>query len=169
MEFLRKTDEELLTLCRIDIYKATGRGGQKKNKTSNAVRVVLSHLSVYESQSRSKNDNVKKAVKKMRLAIATDDLDFLKNRCQLPQMPEEIAPYVNKPVVRINPKNRHYPIFVGYLMNSIIKNEGSWQQTGKDFGTSATQIRRFVEKDPGISRFVAELKDKQKKIIFASS
>ncbi|MBU2512499.1 peptide chain release factor-like protein [bacterium] len=169
LEFLRKTDEELLAFCRIDVYKATGHGGQKKNKTSNAIRLVLSHLSVYESKSRSKNENLKGAIKKMRFAIATDDSNFLQNRVQLPEAPEEITPYLNKSEIRINPKNEKFPIFLGYLMNSIIKNEGSWHKVGEDFGTSATQIRRFVEKTPGISRFVTQIKEKQKKIKLASS
>lgn len=163
LEFLRKSDEDLLKLCRVDIFKATGRGGQKKNKTANAVRLTLSHLTVYESKSRSKGENLKKALRKMRLAIAGDDHDFLKNRNRLPVTPVEIAPYLNKGEIRINPKNVHFPIVVGYLMNSFIRNKGSWQKVGLDFGTSTTQIRRFAEKNPDLYRLIHQLQEKMMK------
>ncbi|MBO5991465.1 MAG: hypothetical protein J6R00_07435, partial [Lentisphaeria bacterium] len=38
---LAMSDEELSAICKIEFFKATGNGGQKRNKTSSAVRVKL--------------------------------------------------------------------------------------------------------------------------------
>ncbi len=43
-EFVAKTDDELLKMVRIDVFKGTGKGGQKKNKTENAIRLTLDDL-----------------------------------------------------------------------------------------------------------------------------
>ena len=43
---LNMTDEELLKLCKVDFFKATGPGGQKKNKTESAVRITYVDQSI---------------------------------------------------------------------------------------------------------------------------
>jgi len=53
------TDERLLAQCEVDTYRASGPGGQKRNKTSSAVR--LRHpptgLIVIAEESRSQHEN----------------------------------------------------------------------------------------------------------------
>ncbi len=147
LEYLRKKDEELLRLARVDIFKATGKGGQKKNKTSNAVRLTLSYLSVTETSSRSKTENVSGAVKKLRTAIALDTEKAKENRGTFRSFPMEIHPYINCEIIRINPKNPVFPIFIGCLIDVFITCEGKWNAIGKKFGTTTSQIRKFVDKN----------------------
>ena len=65
------TDEQLLAQCSTDTYRASGPGGQKRNKTSSAVR--LRHgptgLIVIAEESRSQHENRARALRRMRRAI----------------------------------------------------------------------------------------------------
>ena len=65
-------DELLLAQCDIDTYRASGPGGQKRNKTESAVR--LRHrptgLSVIAEESRSQPENKARALRRLRKAMA---------------------------------------------------------------------------------------------------
>ena len=65
------TDEQLLAQCDVDTYRASGPGGQKRNKTSSAVR--LRHpptgLIVIAEESRSQHENKAKALRRLRRAL----------------------------------------------------------------------------------------------------
>jgi hypothetical protein len=61
-------DALLLTQCDIDTYRASGPGGQKRNKTSSAVRLrhTPTGLLVIAEESRSQHENKAKALKRLR-------------------------------------------------------------------------------------------------------
>ena len=65
------TEDQLLAQCEVDTYRASGPGGQKRNKTSSAVR--LRHpptgLMVIAEESRSQHENKAKALKRLRRAL----------------------------------------------------------------------------------------------------
>src|SRR5438128_4162477 len=65
------TDEQLLRQCAVDTYRASGPGGQKRNKTSSAVR--LRHpptgLIVIAEESRSQHENRARALRRLRQAL----------------------------------------------------------------------------------------------------
>src|ERR1043165_1339829 len=65
-------DEQLLAQCEVDTYRASGPGGQKRNKTSSAVRIrhLPSGLLVIAEESRSQHENRAKALKRLRQAFA---------------------------------------------------------------------------------------------------
>src|ERR1700674_5104258 len=80
------SDSQLLAQCEVDAYRASGPGGQKRNKTSSAVR--LRHpptgLIVIAEESRSQHENRARALRRMRQAL------YLKIRDDL--APEELTP-----------------------------------------------------------------------------
>src|SRR3954466_14357694 len=79
------TPDQLLAQCHVDTYRASGPGGQKRNKTSSAVR--LRHgptgLIIIAEESRSQHENKARALRRLRQAF------FLKNR--EPVTPEALA------------------------------------------------------------------------------
>src|SRR6266705_37349 len=77
------SDSQLLAQCAVDTYRASGPGGQKRNKTSSAVRIrhPPSGLIVIAEESRSQHENRAKALKRLRQAL------FLKLREPLPAEP----------------------------------------------------------------------------------
>lgn len=70
--WLTATDEQLLRDCEVDTYRASGPGGQKRNKTSSAVRLrhQPSGLIVIAEESRSQHENKARALRRLRQAIA---------------------------------------------------------------------------------------------------
>src|SRR4051794_27345124 len=83
-------DRQLLAQCEVDTYRASGPGGQKRNKTSSAVRIrhPPSGLIVIAEESRSQHENRAKALQRLRQAF------FLKLRTPLVAaelVPEAVA------------------------------------------------------------------------------
>src|SRR5262249_37701076 len=80
------SDAQLLAQCEVDTYRASGPGGQKRNKTSSAVRIrhPPSGLIVIAEESRSQHENRVRALRRLRQAF------FLKLREELQS--EALAP-----------------------------------------------------------------------------
>jgi hypothetical protein len=80
------SDAQLLAQCEVDAYRASGPGGQKRNKTSSAVRLrhPASGLIVIAEESRSQHENRARALRRLRQAL------FLRIREELP--PEARTP-----------------------------------------------------------------------------
>ncbi len=80
------TDAQLLAQCEVDTYRASGPGGQKRNKTSSAVRLrhPPSGLLVIAEESRSQHENRARALRRLR------QLFYLKLRREL--TPEQLTP-----------------------------------------------------------------------------
>ena len=74
------SDAQLLAQCEVDTYRASGPGGQKRNKTSSAVRLrhLPSGLIVIAEESRSQHENRARGLRRMRQAL------YLKIREELP-------------------------------------------------------------------------------------
>ncbi|HEY3117128.1 MAG TPA: peptide chain release factor-like protein [Chloroflexota bacterium] len=66
------SDQALLAQCEVDRYRASGPGGQKRNKTDSAVR--LRHgptgIIVIAEESRSQIENRARALRRLRKALA---------------------------------------------------------------------------------------------------
>jgi RF-1 domain len=65
-------DGKLLAECEVDTYRASGPGGQKRNKTESAVRLrhKPSGLSVIAEESRSQSENRGRALRRLRKELA---------------------------------------------------------------------------------------------------
>jgi hypothetical protein len=65
------SDAQLLAQCAVDTYRASGPGGQKRNKTSSAVRIrhLPSGLIVIAEESRSQHENRARALRRLRQAL----------------------------------------------------------------------------------------------------
>ena len=79
-QWTKLTDVQLLDQCAVDTYRASGPGGQKRNKTSSAVRLrhPPSGLMVIAEESRSQHENKARALRRLRQAL------YLKLRAEWP-------------------------------------------------------------------------------------
>lgn len=71
---LLASDDQLMAQCEIDRYRASGPGGQHRNKTESAVRMrhKPTGVSAIGEDSRSQAENRVHAVRRLREAIALD-------------------------------------------------------------------------------------------------
>ena len=70
--YLLASDDALIAQCEVDRYRASGPGGQHRNKTESAVRLrhKRSGVSAIGEDSRSQSENKLHAVRRLRSAIA---------------------------------------------------------------------------------------------------
>jgi len=71
-DYLVVGDDALIAQCEVDRYRASGPGGQHRNKTESAVRLrhKLTGVSAIGEDSRSQTENKMHAVRRLRAAIA---------------------------------------------------------------------------------------------------
>ena len=74
LDYLRATDDQLIAQSEVDRYRASGPGGQHRNKTESAVRLrhKPSGVTAIGEDSRSQAENKIHAVRRLRSAIALD-------------------------------------------------------------------------------------------------
>jgi hypothetical protein len=72
IDSLLASDNALIAQCEVDRYRASGPGGQHRNKTESAVRLRhrLSGVTAIGEDSRSQAENKVHAVRRLRAAIA---------------------------------------------------------------------------------------------------
>ncbi len=74
VDYLLASDDALIAQCEVDRYRASGPGGQHRNKTESAVRLRhrLTGVSAIGEDSRSQAENKLHAVRRLRAAIALE-------------------------------------------------------------------------------------------------
>lgn len=74
VDHLIVSDDALISQCEVDRYRASGPGGQHRNKTESAVRLrhKLTGVSAIGEDSRSQAENKMHAVRRLRSAIALE-------------------------------------------------------------------------------------------------
>ena len=140
--FLTSSDEELSSLCRITFTKATGPGGQKRNKTSSAVQIELPQLgiSVADCTERSQFRNRANALKKLRFQIA---MQFRKT----PTVPENMECSVNSPA---------YPLFAAKLLDILTAGSFDHRKAAEFCGISPTSMLKKLYRDPKLWQYFSQ-------------
>lgn len=157
-DYLKKSDADLLAECRVDTFRGSGRGGQKRNKTSNAVRLTLSYLSASASDSRSRTTNQQNALKRLRMAIALDAPPSPFRKMNRERVHSDCSRYISNHLIRLNPKNPDYLIFIGHLIDMIMWYRGDMSKVAEELDVSNSQIHRFIQKSGQLMEKVKALR-----------
>lgn len=152
------TDDQLLAQCEVDTYRASGPGGQKRNKTSSAVRLrhPPSGLLVIAEESRSQHENKAKALKRLRQAL------FIKLREPVPEGSfTEIEAAKNKQgrldVGRKDP--RFWPA-AGRVLDVLEQGAARVSDAANRLGISTGNLIGFLESDPKLWEEVNHLRQR---------
>lgn len=157
--WLRLDDEALLKASREERYKASGPGGQRRNKVETALRLhhEASGVSVHAHDSRSLEENRMHALRRLRERIALDvraafDLDA-------PGLPEEfVAQRGPRGSLGVNAKNPAYPLVVATALDALAAARCSYARAADALGITTSQMVRFLKSDREVWRAVERLR-----------
>ncbi|MFO0974621.1 MAG: peptide chain release factor-like protein [Phycisphaerae bacterium] len=136
--WLAADDDALLADCAIDRYRASGPGGQKRNKTSSAVRLRHrpSGLIVIAEESRSQHENKARALRRLRLALAL----HVRTPWYASAAPQPLA-------VEISPRNQAYPALVARLLDALAASSGRVADAAARLGLTTGQLSKLLTRD----------------------
>jgi hypothetical protein len=150
------SDDQLLNQCAVDTYRASGPGGQKRNKTSSAVRLrhLPSGLIVIAEESRSQHENRARGLRRMRQAL------YLKVRDEMPTetlTPEVIAALPDYRGARdregrldLGCKDVRFWPAVGVVLDVLQAAQARVSETATILGISTGNLISFLSSDPKV-------------------
>jgi hypothetical protein len=148
------TDAQLLSQCEIDTYRASGPGGQKRNKTSSAVRLrhSPSGLIVIAEESRSQHENKARALGRLRRAI------YLKIRDQIPasrlktetlaEIPEFSSARDGDGRLGVRRKDPRFWPAAGVILDVLDATGARTSEAAALLGISTANLVDFLQRDP---------------------
>lgn len=140
-ERLEYDDRRLLAECHVDIYRASGPGGQHRNKVSSAVR--LRHqptgFVVTATERRSQHENKTNALSRLREAIAIG--------IRRPP-PEEVAwpatVQIHQGRLKVNPKNPAYWEVLALALDELLDCAGQIAKAAGRLNVSTSSFTKFL-------------------------
>jgi len=158
--YLDLADDVLLAQCEVDRFRASGPGGQKRNKTDSAVR--LRHrptgLVGEANESRSQHENRARALRRLRLEIAFG--------LRAPVALDACAPGVPLPPAlrealasgrfAMSPRNARFPAAIAALFDVL--EACGWQlaQAGPHLGLTTSALSRALSEEDIVFRAANE-------------
>jgi len=148
-QYLNLSDRDLLAQCDVDTYRASGPGGQKRNKTSSAVRLRHrpTHLAVIAAESRSQHENRARALRRLRQALALKLREPLDGERYVPG--EVMAQCLSASArLCVGRRDHRYDLVVAELLDLFQACECRVSTTAAKLGVSTAQWVSFVSADP---------------------
>jgi hypothetical protein len=147
--------DELESLCDISFRRASGPGGQNRNKVETAVLYVHreSDLRGQASESRTQAENRSEALLRLRLELAThlrtepcdEGLLLLKR-------------YIQNGRINIAATNWEWPLALAEILNRLATNDYQLTTTAEELGISSSQILKVLAKHPPAMKLLNDLR-----------
>ncbi len=150
------TDPQLLTQCAVDTYRASGPGGQKRNKTSSAVRIrhLPSGLIVIAEESRSQHENRARALRRLRQAFYLKIRDDLRAGALTPDGLQRHEGYGaaldGQSRLHLGRKDPRFWPAVGIVLDVLQAVEARVGDAAKALGISTGNLIDFLSSDPKV-------------------
>ncbi len=147
------SDAVLLSQCDVDTYRASGPGGQKRNKTSSAVR--LRHgptgIIVIAEESRSQHANKAKALVRMRQAIHLHWRDPVPPDALVPEafaLHPEFAPARGaEGRLHVGVRDPRFWPAVGVVLDVLAASAGQVSTAAEALGMTTANLIDFLRSD----------------------
>jgi hypothetical protein len=154
-------DDALLAQCRVEHYRGSGPGGQKRNKTSNAVRIVHgpTGLVATATEARSTKENHLYALRRLRLKFATDVREPVDLATFEP--PDWFLSVRRGTGIEASHRHPLYAAAAGLALDLLAALNGNPAAAAVNLGVSTTSVVKLLEGEPQLwaaaTRIRAEL------------
>jgi hypothetical protein len=145
------TDDQLLAQCEVDTYRASGPGGQKRNKTSSAVRLrhLPTGLIVIAEESRSQHENRSRALKRIRQAL------YLRIREEIDAEQLAAKPWKDRLVLKngrldLSRKDPNFWPTIGLVLDLLQACEARVSDVAGAMGISTGNLIGFLQIEPKV-------------------
>lgn len=161
VDYLLASDDALIAQCEVDRYRASGPGGQHRNKTESAVRLrhKLSGVTAIGEDSRSQAENKLHAVRRLRAAIALEVREpvFLDGYVPSPRL----AAFVAAGTAPLGAKTRltgEYWASIGELLDLVVANNLEIGTSAQRLGITTGALSKLLLHDEGVGRTLNDLR-----------
>lgn len=147
------SDDQLLAQCAVDTYRASGPGGQKRNKTSSAVRLrhTPSGLLVIAEESRSQHQNKAKALVRLRQALYLELREDVPGQARCPgglaDHPDWQAAHRDQRVDIRSVKDPRFWPAVGLVLDVLVAADSKVSDAAEWLGVTTGQLVDLLHLD----------------------
>jgi len=154
--YLAMDDAALLAQCDVHVYKASGPGGQHRNKVSSAVRVRhrATQITAHGDETRSQHENKRLAIRRLRMNIA------LQLRRPISRETSELPPVVAECIFRprkagpdarqrlqVGRKDRRFWATAAFLLDVLEAFEGGLADAAAYVGITTSNFISTLKSD----------------------
>jgi hypothetical protein len=148
-------DDELVRACEVDRYRASGAGGQHRNKTESAVRVrhLTTGATAFADDSRSQHENKAKAVKRLRGALALTVRGEVALEGYVASEP--LRRLVAGGTAPLGEKTRQTPgywLAIGHLLDLFVATGAEVAATAERLGVTSSALAKLLTHDDQVHR-----------------
>ena len=151
VDYLALDDKALLAKCQVDTYRASGPGGQKRNKTDSAVRLRLpaAGLAVIATESRSQHEIRARALRRMRGRIALELRRRIDPEAYRPS--ELLAACLNRrSQLVVGKRDLRYPQVVREVLDLLAAGGCRVSAAAERIGLTTGALTTFLRRDVGL-------------------
>jgi RF-1 domain len=161
IDYLLASDDGLIGQCEVDRYRASGPGGQHRNKTESAVRLrhKLTGISAIGEDSRSQSENKLHAVRRLRAALALDVREPVVLDGFVPS--PRLAAFAAAGTAPLGHKTKltgEYWAAIGELLDLLVANNLEIGTTAQRLGLTTGAMSKLLLHDDAVGRAVNDLR-----------
>jgi hypothetical protein len=161
IDYLLASDDQLVAQCEVDRYRASGPGGQHRNKTDSAVRLRhrLSGATAIGEDSRSQSENKLHAVRRLRATIALDVREPVQLEGFVPS--PRLAALVAGGTAPLGAKTKltgGYWAGIAELLDLLVAGKLEIAMTAQRLGITTGALSKLLLHDDVVARVVNDLR-----------
>lgn len=138
-------DARLLAECDVHTHRVGGPGGQHRNKTETAIRLVHrpSGIVATAGETRSQHENRSNAVFRLREAIAIEVR--LPSR-ELITWPDSVSIHDRR--LRVSDRNPGFPKAIAIVLDHLASSAGDIAQAAENIGVTSSSLTKLLAAHP---------------------